>query len=157
MNIKEIINSKLFRVILTWAACLVILVFVFSAGVFVGLEKAKFSYGWSENYYRNFIDPRGPVTTPFGGRNPFWDKNYVNPHGLFGQIIEVDDDGFILLGANQTEMPVQVNEQTIIKNSRDNLKLSDLKIGEQAVVIGAPGEQGEIEAKLIRIDDGFSH
>jgi len=153
MNIKELINSKLFRNILTGAACLVILVLVFSAGVFVGSEKVKFSDGWGENYYRNFVDPRGPVVSLPGIKDPFWDKNYINPHGLFGKIIEVDDDGFILADANRIEIPVQVDRQTIIKDRRGNLKLSDLKVDDQAVIIGAPGDDGQIDAKFVRINN----
>ncbi|HTX86967.1 MAG TPA: hypothetical protein VMC41_02800 [Candidatus Nanoarchaeia archaeon] len=157
MNIKEIINSPLIRRVLLGAAGAVVLVLVFSAGVFVGIEKVKFSYGWGENYYRNFVDPRGPAIGPLVARNPFWDKNYISPHGLLGQIIEVDENGFVLLGLNQTEVLVEVDGNTVIKNQRNNLKLSDLKIGEQAVVIGAPSDQGEIQAKLVRIDNGIFH
>jgi cell shape-determining protein MreC len=157
MNLKELINSSLVRRVLLVAAGAVVLVFVFSAGVFVGIEKVKFSYGWGENYYRNFVDPRGLVIGPIVARNPFWDKNYLSPHGLVGQIIEVNENGFVLLGANQNEVPVEVDSETIIKNQRNNLKLSDLKIGDQAVVFGAPDDQGEIEAKLVRIDSGIFH
>ncbi len=142
---------------LTVAACLVVLVLVFSAGVFVGIEKAKFSYGWGENYYRNFVDPRGPSIGPLDSHNPFWDKTYISPHGLLGQIIELNDHGFVLVGKNQTEVPVEVDNQTIIENQRGSLKLSELKIGDQAVVIGAPDSEGEIEAKLVRIDNGIFH
>jgi hypothetical protein len=155
MNIKDFINSKLFRNILTGAACLVVLVLVFSAGVFVGSEKVKFSDGWGENYYRNFVDPRGPVSALPGIQDPFWDKNYITPHGLLGQIIEIDDNGFVMTGANQVEVPVQISNQTIIKDRHSDLKFSDLKIGEQAVVIGQPGGQGVINAKFIRINNNF--
>jgi hypothetical protein len=157
MKVGDVIKSKIFHNILLGAACLVVLVFVFSAGVFVGIEKAKFSYGWGENYYRNFIDPRGPLNGALGSQSPFWDKIYITPHGLSGKIIELNDDGFVMSGANQTEVPVDVDNQTIIRNQHDNLKLSDLKISDQAVVIGEPDGQGEIMAKFVRIDDGVFH
>jgi len=157
MNLKEILSSKYFKQAIWVVASLMVLFFVFSAGVFVGLEKARFSYGWGENYFNNFAGPRQPTDGFFGGRDPFWDKNYINPRGLFGQIIEVDDGGFVMIGANHAEIPVRAGGQTIIKNRRDNLKLSDLKIGDQAIVIGAPGGRGEINAKFIRIDDNFLH
>jgi hypothetical protein len=155
MSLKDFINSKLFRNILTGAACLVVLVLVFSTGVFVGSEKVKFSDGWGENYYRNFVDPRGPVLALPGIQDPFWDKNYITPHGLLGQIIEIDEDGFVMTGSNQMEVPVQTSKQTIIKDRHSDLKFSDLKIGEQAVVIGEPGGQGVIDAKFIRINNNF--
>jgi hypothetical protein len=154
-NFKEIINSKLFRTILTVAAGLVVLVFVFSAGVFVGIEKARFSYGWGENYYRNFIDSKPPMMGPVNAQNPFWDKSYMNPHGLLGEIISIDDDGLVLQGPNDMEIPVSISDSATIRNHRQNLKLKDLNIGMRIVVIGAPNDQGGIEAKFIRVDDGF--
>lgn len=153
MSLKDLLNSKKFRAVMMVFGCLAVLVFVFSAGVFIGNEKAKFSYGWGENYYKNFVDPRGPVAQLPGIQNLFWDKNYISPHGLSGQIIEINSGGFLLAGANQTEVPVEVDKSTIIKDRHNNLKFSDLKIGEQAVVIGAPGEQGDIDAKFIRINN----
>jgi hypothetical protein len=157
MKIKDIMNSKTFRNILAVAACLVVLVLVFSAGVFVGNEKAKFSYGWGENYYHNFVDPDTPLDAIPGIQDPFWGKNYMTPHGLLGQIIEIDNGGFVMTGSNQAEVPVEVGDKTIFKDRHSNLKFSDLKIGERAVVIGAPGQQGEIDAKFVRIEDNFLH
>jgi hypothetical protein len=34
------------------------------------------------------------------------------------------------------------------------IKKDDLKVGDQVVIIGSPNEQGQIEAKLIRIFNG---
>jgi len=153
MSLKDLLNSKKFRAILMVFGCLVVLVFVFSAGVFVGNEKAKFSYGWGESYYKNFVDPRGPVAALPGIQDPFWNQNYISPHGLSGQIIEINNWGFVIAGTNQTEVPVEVDDNTIIRDRHNNLKFSDLKIGEQAVVIGAPGPQGEIDAKLVRVNN----
>jgi hypothetical protein len=153
MNLKELLNSKVSHKAMMISASIAVLIFVFSAGVFVGIEKAKFSYGWGENYFSNFAGSSSLNGGPFTDHNPFWDKNYINPHGLLGQIIEIDDDGFIMTSANQIEMSVQINQQTIIKNHRDNLKFSDLKIGNQVIVIGEPGEQGEVDARFIRINN----
>jgi hypothetical protein len=153
-NFKEMINSKLFRTILTVAAGAVVLVFVFAAGVFVGIEKAKFSYGWGENYYRNFIDSRPPMMG-LNAQNPFWDKSYMNPHGLLGKIISIDDDGLILQGPNNMEIPVLISDSATIRSHQQNLTSQDLNIGMRIVVIGAPDDRGGIEAKFIRVDDGF--
>jgi hypothetical protein len=155
MTIRDILNSKASRDILMVSASIVVLIFVFSAGVFVGIEKAKFSYGWGESYYSNFAGPSQP--SPLAGQNPFWDKNYISPHGVLGKIIEIDADGFVMTGNNQAEMPIQVGKQTIIKNHRDTLKFTDFKIGDQVIVIGQPGGQGEINATFIRINNSQTH
>jgi|WetSurMetagenome_2_1015567.scaffolds.fasta_scaffold205395_3 hypothetical protein len=154
-NFKEIINSKIFRAILTVAAGAVVLVFVFSAGVFVGIEKTKFSYGWRENYYRNFIDSKPPLMGPLDNQNPFWDKSYINPHGLLGEIISINDSGLVLQGPNSMEIPVSISGPVTIMDHRQNLKFPDLDVGMKIVVIGAPDDRGGIRAKFIRVDDGF--
>jgi hypothetical protein len=153
MNIKNIVSSKIFHNILTGVACLVASVLVFAAGVFVGSEKVKFSDGWGENYYRNFVNPSGLVDALPNIQDPFWDKDYINPHGLFGKIIEVNGDGFVITDSHGVEIPVHINGKTIIKDRHGNLKISDLKIDDQAVVIGEPIDRGEIDAKLVRIDN----
>jgi hypothetical protein len=153
MNLKEFFNSKVFKQAMLAAAVLAVLFFIFSAGVFVGLEKAKFSYGWGENYFRNFAGERGPENGPFGGRDPFWDKNYLNPHGIFGEIIKIDQDSLVISDFHNVEIPVYVQVDTAIRNNQNNLKISDLKIGDKIIIIGSPDDQGGVKAKLIRIQE----
>ena len=54
-------------------------------------------------------------------------------------------------GKDDVEKTVLVSEKTAITAHRKSLKVSDLKVDDQAVIIGAPNEQGQIEAKLIRL------
>jgi hypothetical protein len=157
MSLKEIINSKYFKQTLLVVASLAILVFVFSAGVFVGLEKAKFSYGWGENYFRNFAGPGGLPDRPFGGHDPFWDKSYINPHGIFGAIIKINQDSFIISDTHELEIPILVQGDTVIKNHDQNLNISGLKVGDKVIVIGAPDNRGGVAAKLIRIQEEFKN
>ena len=49
------------------------------------------------------------------------------------------------------EKIVLVNDQTVIRRGRDNVKVSDLKVDNNLVVIGDPNEMGQIAAKLIRL------
>ena len=49
------------------------------------------------------------------------------------------------------EKAIIVSDKTKIINLRDVIKTSDLKIDDQVVIVGSPNDQGQIEAKLIRI------
>jgi hypothetical protein len=49
------------------------------------------------------------------------------------------------------EKIILIKEDTVIKRFRDNIKLSDLKVDDYVTVIGEPNEEGQIQAKLIRL------
>lgn len=161
---------KYFKRFLLILAGLAVLLSVFTAGVFVGMEKVRFSYGWRENYYRNFIGGRGQTPLGLGvgirgqlgpggspppfvlfGRPPLDD--YFNAHGVFGEIISADTDTLVIKDKGNIEKNIALSARTIIKRHRADLKATDLKIGDQVVVIGSPNDQGQIEAKLIRVTD----
>ena len=81
------------------------------------------------------------------------DREFTNSNGIFGQIITIsnnvltvkDNDG------DNTEKNILVNDKTTIILQRKNIKLSDLKVDDNIVVIGEPDNIGEIQAKLIRV------
>ncbi len=174
-NVKETLGGeaklKYLKKPIFILAILAVLAAVFAGGVFVGLEKARFSYGWRENYYRNFIgERRRPMMGPgrgddrssFGmmpfGRPPFDD--YFNAHGVAGEIISTGSSTastttLVIKDKENTEKNILINGQTVIKSRRQDLKSADLKIGEKIVVIGAPNDRGQIVAKLIRVAENF--
>lgn len=129
----------------------VALVLVFGAGVKVGTIKAMYSYHWAENYHRNFAGPRGGF---FSDWRNFPRGEFINAHGVFGSIIKIDGNTIITKGRDDVEKTVLVSDNTVIQKGRETIKLSDLKVDEGIVVIGSPNEEGQIEAKLIRVFDG---
>lgn len=124
------------------------LLLVFGAGVKVGALKARYSYRWAENYHKNFAGPRGGF---FSDWRNFPQGEFINAHGVFGSIIQINGDMIIAKDKNNTEKTVLVSDKTIIQRGRETVKLSDLKTDENIVVIGSPNENGQIEAKVIRI------
>jgi hypothetical protein len=125
----------------------------FSAGVKIGLLKAKFSYHFGENYERNFIGPRFPMDGSkefFGG---FEGRDFRNAHGLAGTIISITDNSLAVKDRDGKENSVSVTERTIIKKFREDIALSDLKVDENVVILGQSGESGSVEAELIRVFD----
>lgn len=163
MDTKTIGQSKAFRTAAIVIGVLVVVLVSFSAGVRVGLYKAKFSYAWGENYERNFLGgPRGfdgPGRGMMGGgRQVFFGmmgggRDFRNAYGVTGAIISVSDTTLIVKDRDDKENTVSVTGQTFIKRGRDTVKLPDLKAGDRIVVIGKPGDNGVVNADLIRVFD----
>ncbi|MFH1193381.1 MAG: hypothetical protein V1661_00125 [bacterium] len=124
--------------------------FIFRAGMFVGSQRARFSYRWAENYHQNFGGPRGGFTGDWR-KMPLAPDNFIESHGIFGEIIKINDADIVVKGLSNTEMIVAVSKGTAIKNGTETIKKEALKISDRVVVIGSPAENGQIAAKLIRI------
>jgi len=146
MGFNSFIQSK--KVVWTIAIILGLAVFiaVFSLGIFVGYHKARFSYDWSEQYDRNFGGPRRGI---IGRSEP--GPNFPEAHGIAGPIIKIDSNSLVIKGLKNIEMVVNVNSQTTIRNSNQNIKITDLKVGDNVVIIGEPNASGQIDASFIRI------
>ena len=138
-------GSKTFKIILISVAALIVLLSVLAAGMFIGFKKADHSYRWGENYYQNFGGPGRGLPRDFVG------KDFMGGHGVDGQIIKIDGSTLIIEGRDNIEKIVLIKEDTLIRRLRETIKLSDLKVDEQIVVIGQPNDVGQVEAKLIRV------
>jgi len=141
-------NRDILKWIIIGLAGFVVVVLIFGAGMFVGAMKANFSYRWAEQYHKNFA---GPQAGFFGDWRmpPFSD--FIEGHGTVGEIIKIEGNNLIVKGRENIEKIVLVNEKTVIKSGFKDIKISDLKVGDMIVIIGSPNEQGQIEAKLIRV------
>ncbi len=147
------INKDVLKKIIIGLAIFVVVVLIFGAGLFVGGMKARFSYRWAENYHRNF---GGPQAGFFGDwrKFPTPPGDFIESRGTFGEIIKINDADFVVKGRGDVEKVVLVTGKTIIEEGRKMVKINELKIGDNVVIIGSPNEQGQIEAKLIRVFDG---
>ncbi len=126
----------------------VIVVLIFGAGVKVGAMKAKYSYRWAENYHKNFAGPRAGF---FGDWRNFPKGDFIESRGTFGEIIKINDSDLVIKGQGDMEKIVLISEKTTVEKGKETIKKDELKVGDRIVVIGSPNEQGQIEAKLIRI------
>lgn len=149
MDFSKCLQSKTFRIALVAIGALIVLLFVFKVGVFVGYKKASFSYRWGENYHRNFAGPRGGFFGDF--RRGFGDKDFINAHGTFGSVIKIDGNIVIVKSRDDVEKTALVSDDTVIRRGREAIRVSDLKVDDRIVIIGSPNGQGQIEAKLIRL------
>ncbi len=153
MNKEKQSNKKINRDILKWVviglAGFAVVVLIFGAGMVVGGMKAKFSYRWAESYHKNFAGPQGGF---FGDwrKMPSMPGDFIEGHGAFGEIIELKDNGFVIKGRGDIEKIVITTDDTVIKKEMETVKDS-LEVGDNVVIIGSPNEEGQIEAKLIRV------
>ena len=152
MELKQLIQSKPYMALVLLLAVIAVIFLVFGIGMYVGYHKARFSYQWGENYHKNFGGPRGGLFRDFGG------KDFINSHGAAGQIIKIDSATnaeqtatLIIKGQDNVEKIVLVKSDTLIERLRETIKSNDLKVDDIITVIGLPNDQGQIEAKFIRI------
>ena len=145
MDIIKKFNVKALVVV----GAVILLLLVFKVGVFVGYKKASFSYKWGENYHRNFAGPRegffGDLKCVLG------DKDFIDAHCIFGTIIKIDGNIILIKGKDNVESAVLVSNTTVIRRGRKTIKPADLKTDDHIVIIGSPNDQGQIEARLIRL------
>ena len=144
-------NSDILKWVIIGLASFVVLILVFGAGVKVGTLKARYSYRWADNYHKNFAGPRGGFFSDWRSSSR---GEFINAHGVFGSILKIDGNTIITKGRDDVEKTILVSENTIIQKGRESVKLSDLKTDESVVIIGTPNDEGQIEAKLIRVFDG---
>ena len=142
-RVEKAPDKKTFPKALAIIAGVIVLFVIFAAGVFIGVEKTRFSYSWDENYYKNFAEPK-----PQG---PFLDRSYMNPNGVLGQIIKISGDILTLKDDDNMEKNVVATAVTTIRKGPEDISPADLKINDYIIVIGAPDNQGQLEAKLIRV------
>ncbi len=144
---KLAMKPDILKKIIIGLVSIIIIILIFGAGIFIGETKARFSYRWAENYQRNFAGPRGG----FLGRFPASpDGDFIESHGVFGQIIKINSD-LVIKGQNNIERIVLISTSTVIQKARQTITKDDLKVDDNVTVIGSPNDQGQIEAKLIRV------
>ncbi|PIP26618.1 MAG: hypothetical protein COX31_01360 [Candidatus Moranbacteria bacterium CG23_combo_of_CG06-09_8_20_14_all_40_16] len=159
---NEIMKSNKFKIAVAVVGVMLVALVSFAAGIGVGLKKARFSYKFGENYERNFMGPRpgpnefgGPIGGPMGlMKEKFKDfegHGFRNAHGIAGTIISIADNNLVIKDKDNKENTVAVNDKTIIKLGRDDVQINDLKNDDQIVVMGNPGDDGVINADLIRV------
>ena len=146
MNLENFFQSKSFKLIIFCTTCVLISIFIFSLGVFVGIKKASFSFQWADEYHRNFGGPQGGLFGEFMGTN----RGVANANGSFGKIIKIEDNKLTVMDRD-AEKIILVDKNTDIVYLKNELSPSSLKINDSIIVIGDPNASGQIIAKLIRV------
>lgn len=157
---KTKLKSKRIKIAAVVVGSFLVILVIFSAGVGMGLRKARFSNDFGKNYERNFMGSRfdqdrgmmGERGGILGGMmREFSGRDFRNANGLAGTIISITDNSLIIKDRDNKENTVAVTDKTSIMQGRDNLQISDLKVNDQVVIVGNPGDNGVINADLIRV------
>jgi hypothetical protein len=151
---EKILKSKKFILAASVVGIFIVALASFAMGIAVGFHKAKFSYQFGENYERNFVGQRrvGPMgMMPFPP--DFEGKGMRNGHGVAGTIISISDNSIVIKDGDGKEDTIAVSDRTVINRGKDAVKIGDLKNDEKIVVLGKPGDNGTINADLIRVFD----
>ena len=90
---------------------------------------------------------------PGGMMRGFEGGDFRNGHGIAGVITSITDNNIVIKDRAGKENTITVNEKTIIKNGAADIKITDLKNDQSIVVIGNPGDNGVVNADLIRVFD----
>lgn len=144
-KINQFVESKNFKILIYVLASIFILFFVFQAGMIAGFKQASFRHDWGDNYERNF-GPRQRVPQFINDI-----KGAPNAHGAIGKIIKVELPNIVVLDKDQTEKVIIIKDDTNILERKEKVSKDTLTIDKFVVVIGNPNDDGQIEAKLIRI------
>ena len=154
-QINKISNSKnMFRVILS-IGIFTIAILIFSAGLSIGFYKASFGRAWGEHYNENFgFGYQGGHLKGFIGNKimPY----FPNSHGATGKIIKIEPNKILIQGKDNLEKIISIDINTKIEQSRTEIKITDLNIGDFIVAIGTPNDTGFIEAKFIRLIKNYN-
>lgn len=149
MQTSLFFQSKYFRwTIKAIAACVLVLI-VFQTGVYIGFRKAGFSYRWADNYHRMFGGPRDGFMREFP--REFSGRDFMSSHGVVGVVIGTASDSLVIRGDDDVEKGVQATEDSVIRRGRETITTQDIRIGDRVVVLGSPRDDGNIEAKMIRL------
>ena len=148
MNLKEYIQSQSFKGVLIGIFIAIISLVIFQAGVSVGERKAAFAYRFGDNFERNFKDPQGRVFMP----KVFPDgSDMPSGHGAVGKIVSVNLPLVVVASPDNLEKTIVITDTTEIRKFRDTLSVDQLSVDDFIVVLGTPNNQGQVDAKLIRL------
>lgn len=146
-------SNVLLRGILIGSGVVLVLFSVFWLGMFVGEKKARFSFVVGQRY--ESLSGHKQATPPFGRghippRRPF----FSGGHAAVGEVISITDDQMVVRGRDNAEKVVLFGDKTRVFEGRSRVEVGEIKDGDRVVVIGRPSDEGQIDARLVRILNG---
>lgn len=131
MEAKKVTQSKGWRI---WSITFLLVagvILIFALGIGVGVRRATFSQNFNQNYTRNF------------GAEP--------AHGVVGKVVSLTGSSLAIEDSTNQESKIETNSATVIRYQDQQLAVTDIKVGDQVVILGNPTVAGTIQATLIRI------
>lgn len=149
LRIKKIFNSSFFKLFLIFIVFLLVSAVSFRAGVDFGFRKSNFGRDWGDNYSRNFGMQKPDRMMSFADNMI---NQMPNPNGAIGKIIKIEEGSVVVMDEkDQTEKIILIDDDTEVRFMREKVEYNNLRIDDFIVVLGNPGAQGQIKARLIRL------
>lgn len=146
-------HSHKFKIAAVITAFILVALISFAGGLAIGFRKARFSYHMGPNNGPafNMNRPGSNGSSGSGFFRQVQGRDLRNPHGISGTITAINGNNLTIKDQDGKETTVSVSDTTAIRSQQNNLKLTDLQTNEQITVIGNPGDNGTINATLIRV------
>lgn len=125
---------------------LLVVLITFGLGIAVGYRRALFSSEFGEQYYHELNG------NPFG--RPMVSDMTSGPltmHGVAGEVIDVGSSTIFVKDPGGNEELVLISSGTPIREMNQNIMLGNIVIGDGVTVIGDPDDNGQVEARFIRV------
>jgi hypothetical protein len=137
-------TPKFLKGLLIGVITLIVLLGVFQLGMFVGARKANFAYQRFSFYTDG---PRhGMMGLPLPGS--------FDPHGAAGVVISNDGQKrMIIKGPDGSEKIIIFSTTTEVQDGPIGINPADVPEAGRVVIFGNPDDNGQIEAKFIRVFD----
>ncbi len=144
---QPFITSKAVQIVLGVLIVLLLLCLAFLAGVKTNERRTRHFSNWCDHYPDMLKPHRGSKTLiPAPPHRPM-----PLPNGVFGRILSATGTNFMIEGQDQFEQNVLITSSTVLRVDRGTASLGDLRPDREVGVFGLPNEQGQIEARLIRL------
>lgn len=145
-------RNRVLKAAVVITGILLVAVGSFAAGFSAGIHKARFSYRFGENYERNFMkserqDMKDRIMKKMDG------KLFRSGHGVAGQILSIREGSIIVSSPEGQENSIVISDDTVIMKGGEKVTSGDLGSGDRIVVLGRPGDDGVIQADLVRVFD----
>jgi len=155
----DFIKTGWFKWTATGVLLFIIILSFFNIGRNLGFRQASFVCAWNNNYPRNMMGEFGFGRMLGGNRDERLGfggpQDFMGSHGLIGQVYGLNEGGLVLQDRDGVEKSVVFTSATKIMKNREEVKATEIKVGDEVMVLGAPSSQGQIEAGLVRVL-GFS-
>lgn len=152
MNIDKTILKKSLIALVS----ILILLFVFNLGIFLGYRKASFYYKGALNYGPNIFGQAYPPDN--NAAMPLRRLNAANDHGAVGNVIlsnlspDKKSGNIIIENKDGIEESILISPNTVIRKNNAKISAVNINLGDSIVVLGSPNASGQIQADFIRIN-----
>lgn len=132
---------------LLWILCgILVALITFGLGVAVGYRRAIFASDFGANYYHSMYgNPFGPPMIGVMNNGP------QTIHGVVGEVIDVGSTTMAVQDPSGDEESVFVASDTPIREMNNEITLIEIDVGDHVTVIGEPDQNGQVEARFIRV------